>query len=109
MTEGFRLSPQQKRLWFLHQDNPAYRAQSARIDQLFEREGKTSFDFENGPLVRLALFCLSTNKHLFVVSLPALCADALTLKNFYDELCRTYDALLRGKDFHVEAMQYADF
>jgi len=28
-TEGFRLSPQQKRLWLLHRDGAAYRAQSA--------------------------------------------------------------------------------
>ena len=174
MTEGFRLSPQQKRLWFLHQNNPAYRAQSAilieghvdiaaltravgqiidrheilrttvhrqpgirtpvqviakcspswrhedlsksdeaeqsaRVKQLFELEGKVPFDFERGPLVRLALLCLSTNRHLLIVTLPWLCADGSTLKNFYDELCRTYDALLRGEDFHVEAMQYADF
>ena len=27
MIEGFRLSPQQRRLWFLQQDQSAYRAQ----------------------------------------------------------------------------------
>jgi hypothetical protein len=27
--EGFRLSPQQKRLWFLQQDSVAYRVQAA--------------------------------------------------------------------------------
>src|SRR5215216_13103 len=155
MTEGFRLSPQQKRLWFLQQDNTAYRAKTAiliegRVDfELLSRavreiiirheilrttfrrqpgirtpvqvigessqfswddgEQSVRFDFENGPLLRVTLSSLSTDKHLLTVTLPAVCADAVTLKNIYGELCCAYDALRQGKDFDVEAMQYADF
>jgi amino acid adenylation domain-containing protein len=158
MTEGFRLSPQQKRLWFLQrQAQAAYRAQSVimiegRLDvellkravrQIVDRheilrttfqrqpgirtpvqviaepaqfsyswgvdDESASFDFENGPLFRIGLSRLSTNKHLLTVTLSSLCADSSTLKCFYDELCRTYEALLSGNEFDVEAMQYADF
>ena len=158
MTDGFRLSPQQKRLWFLQQQDPAaYRAQSKimiegcldveilkrAVRQIVDRheilrttfrrqpgirtpvqviaespqfscswddEGASvSFDFENGPLVRVALSSLATDKHLLTLTVSSLCADGLTLKCLYDELCRTYDALVQGNEFHVEAMQYADF
>jgi amino acid adenylation domain-containing protein len=158
MTEGFRLSPQQKRLWLLQQpDQNAYRAKSVimmegRLDvellkravrQIVDRheilrttfrrqpgirtavqvisepsqfsyswdadDDSSSFDLENGPLFRIALASLSTDRHLLTVTFSSLCADNSTLKCFYDELCRTYEALVQGKEFHLEAMQYADF
>ena len=186
MVEGFRLSPQQKRLWLLQQGNAAYRAQCAvmiegrldiefldsalrriidrheilrttfqrqpgiripvqviaardplsrreaeprcawlwreedqsnlneeeqvaKIKEFFEQEGKLPFDLERGPLLRFSLLCFSAEKHLLFISLPSLCADGLTLKYLFEELCHTYRALVRGEEFAVEAMQYADF
>ena len=76
---------------------------------MFEQQRKQNFDFEQGPLVRLWLLCLGTHKHLCFITLPALCADSLTLKYLYEELCSTYKALLRGEVFTVAAMQYADY
>lgn len=148
MSDAFKLSPQQKRLW-LQPDQRAYRAQCAiaidgpldverlkrAVQQIVERheilrttfqrqpglrtpvqvigdyvspwhnDDQVAFDFEHGPLLRVTLSRRSESQHVLNVSLPALCADAATLKCLYDELCRTYD----GQAISGESMQYADF
>ncbi|MDQ3918841.1 MAG: AMP-binding protein, partial [Acidobacteriota bacterium] len=82
-------------------------AQAAALARLFEEAGRQSFDFGDAPLVRLWLSRLAPRSHVLTVSLPSLCADAITLVNLARELGRAYAAgprhALRG-----EPMQYAD-
>src|SRR6185436_3034917 len=148
--EGFRLSPQQKRVWSLQQESPAYRIQcaillegilnaqvlkeavqvvvgrhgilrttfqflrgiknpfqsitgsggaawreldwskcaphgrEAKVEDLFQIEKLKPFDFQQGGLSS-TLITLSTDKHILLVSLPALCADDWTLKELVCE------------------------
>lgn len=44
------------------------------------------WDYENGPMLRLELVTLSSDKHLFSIALPALCSDATGLKNLVREI-----------------------
>jgi len=175
IIEGFRLSPQQRRIWLLQQDSLAYRAQcavvvegdlktellkqalqkvvdrheilrttfrlrpgmkvpfqvvtngdtsslenidltdqgqwdqQAKIDELFQEQGRLPFNFEEGPLLRLSIITLSGNKHVLLVSLPSLCADAETLKNLVDEISQSYATCLQGEELFNTPLQYADF
>ena len=75
-----------------------------KIDELFTALQKEVCDLQHGPLLHIWLFRLAANRHVLVVSLPALCADSSSIKLFIDELGRAYtqDALAE------EVLQYAD-
>ena len=172
---GFRLSPQQKYLWLLQQDSPAYRAQcailsegnlqanvlkealqkvsdrheiirtsfhrkaglkipiqvicepssvswnwvnlsevtpqeqEAKLEEIFQQEKSALFNFERHPVWHLCLITLSSERHILLVSLPALCADSRTLKNLVQEISQCYAACLHGKEITDEVVQYIQF
>jgi amino acid adenylation domain-containing protein len=176
VLEGYRLSPQQTRVWLLQQpDIPAYRVQCAisiegdlertaldgaieqvverhdvlrtafrrvpgltvplqvivddarlswhnvelthfnaaeqkvRIEELFKEESARPFDFEKASLLSLSLLNLSARHSILLLSLPALCADARTLRNLTSEIIRAYVAFLQGALLSDEAVQYLQF
>jgi len=84
-------------------------AQSEQVEQAFTAQTRESFDYENGPLVRASLLALSAERHVLLLTLPALCADARTLRNLCRELGRAYAARREGEGSSDEVMQYADF
>ncbi|MEG5139394.1 MULTISPECIES: non-ribosomal peptide synthetase family protein [unclassified Microcoleus] len=172
---GFRISPQQKYLWLLQQDSPAYRVQSAiliegilqtdylkkalekvsdrheilrttfqrrpgmklpiqvvsernsvswnwlnfsdplpqdqeaQLEDIFRQEKSASFNLEQNPVWRLCLIALSSDRHILLVSLPALCADTQTLKNLVRELSQCYATCLSGEELSDEVVQYVQF
>ncbi len=177
IIEGFRLSPQQERLWLLQQGSPAFRSeyavvikgtlridvltealrltvsrheilrtsyeflpgmdvpvqvigesssqafplyetdlsqygedeQHAKLEELWLGERRFTFDFEHGPMVRVCLARLGAHCHALLLSLPALCADACSLKNLLDELSRNYAVCVTGESSENEAVQYIDY
>ncbi|HEX8189934.1 MAG TPA: amino acid adenylation domain-containing protein, partial [Pyrinomonadaceae bacterium] len=64
--------------------------QARRVEELFEQEQRRQFDFEQCSPVRASLVRLRPERHLLLVCLPALCADALTLNNLARELGGAY-------------------
>src|SRR5215510_2381805 len=168
---GFRLSPQQRRLWELLKDNHIYGVQSSlllegelqvsqlkeavqavvdrheilrtslcslpecefplqvinekgepnwrvidlsgladatqieRIEEVFDQERSAAFELSADSPVRISLLTLSPTKHLLSISLPALCADARSLRNLTREIISNY----AGSGPSDEPMQYADF
>ncbi len=172
---GFRLSPQQKYLWLLQQDSPAYRVQGAiliegnfkiaflkkalekvsdrheimrtifqrraglklpiqvisdgssvswkcvdlsavspqnqeaNLKDIFQQEKSAAFNLDKNPVWRLSLIALSSDRHILLVSLPALCADTRTLKNLVRELSQCYAACVRGEELSDEVVQYVQF
>jgi amino acid adenylation domain-containing protein/non-ribosomal peptide synthase protein (TIGR01720 family) len=174
-VEGFRLSPQQNRLWSLQRSSLAYRSQCAlliegaiehdalreavgsvirrheilrtafhrppglkfpfqiinesglpnwqtvalgdcqaqeresRIAEIFRREGLRPFDLTRSSLLRLSLLTLSPDRHVLLIGLPSLCADARTLRNLVNEIGRSYTAASPGVVTADEPVQYADF
>ena len=51
--------------------------QRAEIDSLFEQERWLRCDYRRGPLLGCTLVKLSDKRHVILIDLPALCADAL--------------------------------
>jgi amino acid adenylation domain-containing protein/FkbM family methyltransferase len=177
IIEGFRLSPQQERLWLLQQGSTAFRSeyaviitgalrtdvliealhltvsrheilrtsyeflpgmdvpvqvigesstqafplwetdlsqygedeQQAKLEELWLEERRFTFDFEHGPMLRVTLVMLGADRHALLFSLPALCADACSLKNLLDELSRNYAVCMTGDSPDDEPVQYIDY
>jgi amino acid adenylation domain-containing protein/non-ribosomal peptide synthase protein (TIGR01720 family) len=175
MIEGFRLSPQQRHVWRLLQDNQSYRAQCvillegnldaealeqtvqkivarheilrtnfrrnpgisypiqlisegrvklarderqserglterrAEIEELARQQRSLPFDFEQGTLLHASLVKLAEQTHLLLLCLPALCADARTLRNLSNEIGRSYGACLEEDESTDEPVQYVQF
>ncbi|HEX7173777.1 MAG TPA: amino acid adenylation domain-containing protein, partial [Pyrinomonadaceae bacterium] len=82
--------------------------EQALIDTLVEEAARLPFDLKNGPVLRLTLHALSDSTHLLIVTLPALCADVLTLTKLVGEIAKAYTALLSGEQHAAETIQYAD-
>jgi amino acid adenylation domain-containing protein/non-ribosomal peptide synthase protein (TIGR01720 family) len=79
--------------------------QAAKVEEIFEEEGRP-FDLERESPLRASLLTLADSKHLLILSLPALCADARTFANLLAELKDTYAGGAHESD---EPLQYADF
>jgi amino acid adenylation domain-containing protein len=83
--------------------------QEAELDRLLEEEGARPFDFERGPLVRAALLSVSAREHLLLVTLPALCADAVSLRNLLRDIGDAYAAGSESVTESGEVVQYLQF
>ncbi|AFY82810.1 non-ribosomal peptide synthetase [Oscillatoria acuminata] len=171
---GFRLSPQQKRLWSYQAENPAYRAQCSvlisgkvdlerlqsaiqtvvnrhdilrtqfrripgmktpvmvidnqsgfywqtldfnavspedvqgKIQAIFTTEKSISFDGEKDSNLRVLAITLAANQLLLIVSIPALCGDNGTLKNWVAEVSLAYSGQLDDAS-EEEGVQYVQF
>jgi amino acid adenylation domain-containing protein len=66
------------------------------------------WNFEQGPLCRVALITLSAEHHRLLMNLPALCADAESLKILVCEIREAYVAEFTGEEVAGEPMQFAD-
>jgi len=79
------------------------------VEEFFEEEGGRGFDFERGPLLRPSLLKLAPERHVLIVGLPALCADATTLQNLVAEVASFYVSGGAAPAPSDEPLQYADF
>ncbi|MDF5727412.1 MAG: amino acid adenylation domain-containing protein, partial [Rhizonema sp. PD38] len=82
--------------------------QAAKIKKLWDDISQLPFNFVQGPLLYLSVVTLSADKHLLLLSIPALCSDTAGLKNLVREISRLYATYLNGKEIDEEPMQYAD-
>ncbi|MDZ7959079.1 MAG: amino acid adenylation domain-containing protein [Aulosira sp. DedQUE10] len=86
--------------------------QEIKIAKIFQEISQIPFDFEHGQLLHTSLITLAAERHILILSLPGMLADAVSLKNLVAELSHTYSACLQGQDLSVEEslpIQYADF
>ncbi|HEX8559091.1 MAG TPA: amino acid adenylation domain-containing protein, partial [Pyrinomonadaceae bacterium] len=81
----------------------------SRVEELLREERARGFDYERGQLMHTCLLRMTGRSHLLVVTLPAMCADAWTMKNLVDEVGRNYAAGPEGAEDEGEVVQYADF
>lgn len=79
------------------------------IQRLFDEQQSYIFDFETLSLLQLCLVEFSLQKHALIIRLPALCADAWTLKNLFREISSTYQVYCEDRDFSHEPVQYVQF
>jgi amino acid adenylation domain-containing protein len=83
-------------------------AQARRLGEGFAEARRRSFDYEYGPALAAVLYGLAPERHAFVLSAPALCADAVSLRNLLGELSQSYAAAVAGRSLDGEPLQYAD-
>jgi amino acid adenylation domain-containing protein/FkbM family methyltransferase len=83
--------------------------QEDRVEQLFREARLVLFDLKSAPSLRSTLLKLSADRHVLLLALPALSADAATLGLLMSEIARGYEAALVGGELTGEAVQYADF
>ncbi|HEY1271271.1 MAG TPA: condensation domain-containing protein, partial [Terriglobales bacterium] len=77
--------------------------QQQALIQLMQ-EASAFVDLAQGPLFRSRLIKLGPSRHVLVLSLPAMCADAGSLRNLAAEIGRT----LLKEECLADVMQYAD-
>lgn len=82
--------------------------QQAELDQIRTAASRIPFDLEEGPLFHLALARLSPQRHVLLMHLSSLCADAATLPTLAREISRCYSARTTGGEHRDEPLQYAD-
>jgi amino acid adenylation domain-containing protein len=83
--------------------------QDLRVQEVQAEQRAQPFDLEHGPLLRLALLRLAADRHLLLIQLPALSADARTMTNLVGELCQAYAAQADGSALSDEIVQYVQF
>jgi len=88
-----------------------FRQQECKIEKIFQEERQQAGDFEQTSLLRSCLLILSAQKHILLISLPAICADGKTLKNLVEEISQSYTASLQGEALpdEDEVVQYVQF
>ena len=82
--------------------------QEAEIESLFQEVGRIPFDLANGPVLRISLLTLAADRHMLLVNVPSLCADAASLRILVREISRRYSAFVRCQEPSGEPSQYAD-
>src|ERR1700681_3906560 len=75
----------------------------------FQTKNRPPFNFENGPLFRTALITQLPDRHILIVSLPAVCADSCSIRNFMQEISNAYAACLDGVELSDDQLQYIDY
>jgi len=81
---------------------------NAACDRAAAAERAEGFDVEKGPLMRCRLLCGGADRHALVLTLPALAADAATLRNLLREAVDLY-AFRPSAVADEEIVQYLQF
>ncbi len=81
---------------------------AAKREELLDDHRRRTIDWEQWPLIRCTLCRLSDHEHWLIMSVPALCADARTLRNLTCEIAAGYETLPQ-QDVDEEVVQYAQF
>lgn len=81
------------------------------VAQLARQEAEQPFNLKRAPLLRLRLIRLSPQRHVLLVTLHHIIADAWSLDLFLHELAEHYGARLAGRTDAAPAsrLQYADY
>ncbi|MCC6766335.1 MAG: amino acid adenylation domain-containing protein [Deltaproteobacteria bacterium] len=76
-----------------------------------QREVERPFDPSRGPLLRLLVLALGTERHVVVLTMHHLIADAWSVGILVRELSALYRAAVRGEGLALDApaLQYADY
>jgi amino acid adenylation domain-containing protein/thioester reductase-like protein len=84
-------------------------AKTTKTEAIFQELLQRPCPLDQGSLFQTILITLSALQHLLILSLPALCADSMSLSNIVSEISRLYPTLLAGQTITDEPLQYADF
>ena len=83
------------------------------LERMIDEDARAPFDLARGPLFRLRLIVLGSDRHVLVLVIHHIIADGWSLGVLYEELGLLYNALLDGRDpdsaLGELPIQYADF
>jgi hypothetical protein len=79
----------------------------ASLSLLYAEERGSSFELERGHVLHAALIKLTAGRQLLLLTLPALCADSVSLINLLCQLSEIYAA--SPPQSAQDVVQYADF
>ncbi|MEH2128455.1 non-ribosomal peptide synthetase family protein [Nostoc sp.] len=82
--------------------------QETQVELIFQKIKQQSFEFEKGLILHTYLVTISPDRYILFISLPALCADSVTLNCLLQELALSYLGKL-DEELSEEPLQYADF
>ncbi len=71
---------------------------AAQVEACRIEDWRKPFALAEGPLVRASLLTLAANERFLILTLPALCADAATMRNLAAELCLAFQGDGSGED-----------
>src|SRR5581483_8999213 len=80
--------------------------QLARIEEIFGEAGEMAFQLACAPLIHMSLLALAADRHVLVISLPAISADEATLANLLREIASCYAAVSEGAELADRPIQY---
>src|SRR5581483_8057881 len=85
--------------------------QKAAIEALLSQAGRTPFNLEQGPLLRMYLFSLTPTAHILLLVMHHIIADGWSLDVLLRELDALYSASQRGEKVELPALpvQYGDY
>lgn len=83
-------------------------AQAKNVAARINQATQALFNLEQAPVMNVVLNSLSSDRHLLLIGLPALCADRTSLKQLVQEISRAYTACLQGETLTDEPLQYGD-
>jgi len=82
---------------------------STRIQGFFWEARQEHQNLSQASPLRLYLIKLSDTQHIFIISLPALCADTRTIKNLINQISQVYAQCCQGKALSGDYVQYVQF
>ena len=82
--------------------------QDVELGRLFSEAIQQPFDLKKSAILRAMLVPIAPQQYELLLGLPAMNADAGTLKNLVRELSCSYGACLLGEELLDEPLQYAD-
>ncbi|ARV58862.1 hypothetical protein BZZ01_09635 [Nostocales cyanobacterium HT-58-2] len=80
--------------------------QQVRIATLLSEANQQFLNFTRSSSLHTSLITLSVHKYLLLLSLPALCADTVTLKNLMTAISHSYAECLHNKEVSDLPIQY---
>lgn len=84
--------------------------QEAKIELIYEEIKQQKIELEKSLILDTSLVTISPEQHLLFISLPALCADSVTLTCLVRKLTTSYSYLEKlDEELSEELLQYADF
>jgi len=82
--------------------------QRSKIDALFKETRQKPCDYSRGKLFDVMIIARAPHQHILSLSLPAICADHISLGNLTREIGHCYTAILGRSEIHHDPLQYAD-
>ncbi|MEP7338034.1 MAG: amino acid adenylation domain-containing protein, partial [Acidobacteriota bacterium] len=105
-AEALQLVTDRDDFQFEASDLRGVREQEAAVEGLALAARQKPVDLEHGPALDCHLVVLSAREHKLILTLPALCADAGTLRNLAGEISREYQAGPNEEEISDEPLPY---